>query len=325
MGVISQFGHDAVVVFFVLSGCVIAYSVKTRDRDLETYAISRLARMWSVVIPALCLTIALDFLGSDIGRQTGGPLDHSFLTILANAIFVNQLWFLNLVPGSNSPFWSLGFEVWYYILFAAFTFPTGKRRLFWIAVMALIAGPKILLMLPIWLLGVAVYRWRPPSSELAGWALMVGSIVIYLVYRWVDFTPVAIDVSRLLHVANAKFGMAYYFSSDYAVGIMVALHFWGFRMCEHRLTTLFDQLKVPIRFLASFTFSIYLFHVPIIVFLVRIFGKDNYLTPVTAVVVIFAFGAVTERKKEAVRSMLIQVAVRIRQFFAMVLAPSLRS
>src|SRR5438445_9220167 len=154
---------------------------------------------------------------------------------------------------------------------------------------------------------------------------MLGSALIYLVYRWVNFTPLAIEISSILHVVHAKFGMAYYFASDYAVGVLVALTFWGFRMCEHRIALLFDRLKAPIRFLASFTFSLYLFHVPIIDFLVRIFGKGNYLTPVTAVVIIFAFGAVTERKKDAVRRLLIQAAAHMQQILARVSAPALRA
>jgi len=325
INLVSQFGHDAVVVFFVLSGCVIAYTVESRDRDLKTYAISRLARLWSVVIPALCLTLVLDPLGGAFTREASGSLDHSFLTILANALFINQLWFLNLVPGSNSPFWSLGFEVWYYALFAAFTFFSGIRRIFGIAVIALIAGPKILIMLPIWLLGVAVYRWCPRWGELAGWTIFIGSVVLYLVYRWANFTPVAIRISDFLHVEHAKFGMAYYFSSDYAVGVLVALNFWGFRACEHRVAPLFDQLKVSIRVLAGFTFSLYLFHVPIIDYLGRLLGKGNYLIPVIAMVAIFALGAITERKKDAFRRILVQATEHAHQLFAKASALTLRT
>ena len=57
-------GSDAVVVFFVLSGFVIAYTTLTKDRGPTAYAEARFARLYSVVIPALIFTFALDGLGS---------------------------------------------------------------------------------------------------------------------------------------------------------------------------------------------------------------------------------------------------------------------
>lgn len=47
-----RLANDAVVTFFVLSGLVIHYSVDHRDCEIATYIINRLARLWSVVIPA---------------------------------------------------------------------------------------------------------------------------------------------------------------------------------------------------------------------------------------------------------------------------------
>ena len=51
------------MVFFVLSGFVIAYVSEQKEHTLREYSISRLARLWSVAVPALILTIALDQLG----------------------------------------------------------------------------------------------------------------------------------------------------------------------------------------------------------------------------------------------------------------------
>ena len=46
------YGHTAVLVFFVLSGFVIAWVTETRERSLEDYILSRAARLYSVIIPA---------------------------------------------------------------------------------------------------------------------------------------------------------------------------------------------------------------------------------------------------------------------------------
>src|SRR5579864_6899404 len=48
-------GHSAVVVFFVLSGFVIAYITDTKEKTPADYAASRLARIYSVAVPALLL------------------------------------------------------------------------------------------------------------------------------------------------------------------------------------------------------------------------------------------------------------------------------
>jgi peptidoglycan/LPS O-acetylase OafA/YrhL len=56
--------HLAVMVFFVLSGCVIAYTTFQRHPgDVQKYIIARLSRLYSVVIPALILTGILFFMG----------------------------------------------------------------------------------------------------------------------------------------------------------------------------------------------------------------------------------------------------------------------
>src|SRR5690242_14562169 len=47
------FGEDAVEAFFVLSGFVIASVADGRENRFRTFAVARLSRLWSVLIPAL--------------------------------------------------------------------------------------------------------------------------------------------------------------------------------------------------------------------------------------------------------------------------------
>ncbi len=60
---LRTYGNDAVMVFFVLSGYVIAYTAATRDHELGTYTVNRLARLYSVALPAVLLTWLLDQMG----------------------------------------------------------------------------------------------------------------------------------------------------------------------------------------------------------------------------------------------------------------------
>ena len=61
-----QFGREAVDVFFVLSGFVIAHVVETRERSALAYAVARAARLYSVALPALALTFLLDRIGQPL-------------------------------------------------------------------------------------------------------------------------------------------------------------------------------------------------------------------------------------------------------------------
>ncbi len=50
---LSQYGHSAVIVFFVLSGFVIAYITDTKENTLPSYAASRISRIYSVAVPTV--------------------------------------------------------------------------------------------------------------------------------------------------------------------------------------------------------------------------------------------------------------------------------
>jgi peptidoglycan/LPS O-acetylase OafA/YrhL len=60
-------GPPAVIVFFVLSGFVIAYVTDGRDRTIGQYALNRLSRLWSVALPALAFGFVVSrFVGTSV-------------------------------------------------------------------------------------------------------------------------------------------------------------------------------------------------------------------------------------------------------------------
>ena len=62
-GVGYRYGWDAVKVFFVLSGFVIAYVAETKSNSLPLFFRDRLSRLYSVVVPAILVTCIADSLG----------------------------------------------------------------------------------------------------------------------------------------------------------------------------------------------------------------------------------------------------------------------
>src|SRR4029077_14987076 len=180
------YGRTAVLVFFVLSGFVIAWVTDTRERSLSDYALSRAARLYSVIIPAFIITAVLNSLGEAVDPQLYGAVrsattTHPFLGYALSAVFLGQSWTLDLLPGSNVPYWSLDYEAWYYVIFAGAVFLRGWCRIAALGAAALLAGPKILLLLPTWVMGAAAWRWRVKFPRRLAAPLIVGSLTVWIV------------------------------------------------------------------------------------------------------------------------------------------------
>lgn len=130
--VLSGAGHQAVIIFFVLSGYLIGGSVFrmfAQNRwSWKRYMTHRLVRLWLVLLPALVLGGALDLLGITLGRAPAlyaGQVQNHMLSNVSQAltpgIFAGNLLFVQGIfvatLGSNGALWSLANEFWYYILF----------------------------------------------------------------------------------------------------------------------------------------------------------------------------------------------------------------
>ena len=160
--VITSLGHEAVVIFFVLSGFVIAYVADTREQDFRGFMVARAARIFSVAIPAIILTATLDLVGFQINElaypEGYRAWDLPVIRVITSTLFLNEIWALGIQLFTNVPYWSLNYEVWYYVLFGVLFFFEGRRKWFAFGVLCLLLGPKIILLLPVWWMGVWIYR-----------------------------------------------------------------------------------------------------------------------------------------------------------------------
>jgi peptidoglycan/LPS O-acetylase OafA/YrhL len=259
----AKLAHRAVIVFFVLSGYVIAYSTLRKKRGLRKYVVARLSRLYSVVLPALLLTLALDLLGRRLNPGFYQNLTHGHEPIryLCTAAFLQAVWNSNLVPSTNNPFWSLGYEFWYYVLFGLVVLVDSVKWRVWLVLMlGLLIGPGILLLMPCWLMGVALYlcgrKWAIPfSGALIGFALFAFAFVTALDHL-PDF-PMKPGLIPLLY-SNG-------FASDALLAVVLAGTIWFFDQAFFA-APLPSWLVGTIRFFADHTFSLYLYHVPLIIF-----------------------------------------------------------
>lgn len=199
---LAGFAHSAVILFFVLSGYWIARSVAGRvERDWrwDNYLIDRVARLGIVLVPALAIGGALDWLGySVLALPTHHGLTGAWVftqdlsqsltvrALIGNLLFLQHL----IVPpfGSNGPLWSLAFEFWYYLWFPALYLALRYRRP-GIALAALaiaFANPEIAFGFLSWLCGAALYgaerRW--PGRHLPRWAPVPAGLVCLAALFW---------------------------------------------------------------------------------------------------------------------------------------------
>ncbi len=197
-------GHECVIVFFVLSGFFVGGSAFAAMREQRfswgDYGAARLSRLWTVLVPALILTAALDAAGAALGPPgaydgtldaiipsgptQAAPADHSLATFFGNLFFLQTV--ATPVFGSNRPLWSLSNEACYYLAFPLIAFGLlrglGKARIAYSAagllVLALAPKEMALLGLP-WLAGAfaaAHPATRSPLRAILATAATVAAI-----------------------------------------------------------------------------------------------------------------------------------------------------
>ncbi|MEO7216460.1 acyltransferase [Mucilaginibacter sp.] len=265
--------HAAVIIFFVLSGYVIAHTTISRNRGAVMYAQARLSRLCSIVIPALAITAVIAF----IVKQTDPQLlaihsrGYDWVRYIASGLFVNELWLFSAAPPLNGSLWSLSFEFWYYAIFGLWFFRKGGWKSFLLPVAAvLIAGPKIVVMMPVWLAGYLAYILPRPSLKTAtAWLfVLLGLFVAWLAVTYIPFIPYRIGY-KPLYYANQ-------FVTDWIVGLFVAATLWILPTGDHLSTE--HKFANVFRKAADLTFPLYVLHFPLLVLWRALFGYKAYDT-----------------------------------------------
>jgi peptidoglycan/LPS O-acetylase OafA/YrhL len=318
---LTGFGHQAVMIFFVLSGLFISSSVlRSLDRSTwswRNYVIDRGVRLYLVLVPGLLLGALWDLVGVRFFNHSGiysAPLVAFCCGIPAQRLnmssFLGSLFFLQTrfttVLGSNSPLWSLFNEFWYYVLFPV--------------LIAVILSAKRRSVMVVAYIGVAVFAAWVLGGELSGFVVWLAGGSIALTSRYFRFsasrswpgglytlcTGALAGICLITSRANRG-----WLGSDLAVGLSFAL-----------LTHGIVQLRVPLGMIglrlaktfAGFSYSLYVLHFPLLL-LIRAKWLPTFRwqpdgihflwgAGIAAVVLVYAFAVahVTEQKTSVVRS-----------------------
>lgn len=265
---VHGFGREAVMIFFILSGYLVGGEV---IRELQRgrfswrhYLFRRATRLYPVYLGVLLVGGMMDHAGLRLLPDTGlythavdSPMIYydasarlGWSTLLGNLVFCQEL----LVPsyGSNVPLWSLTNEAWYYLLFPMATVALFRPQstamkcvhaALLVAITLFLWGP-VLVYFSIWLLGLVPHFLRRPVVRPAA-PLIAGMLALLLVLR----LRIATDVPV--------------FAWHVALGLMLMLLL---NTLEHGGGPIPPGAPIH-KFLAAFSYSQYLLHWPLTVFL----------------------------------------------------------
>ena len=281
---VTGLGHQAVMIFFVLSGFLVGGSVITALQkgkwSWRGYLLRRMTRLWVVLIPALLLTLFWDKLGYahaptgyegvyrelyHSGPTPSIPSDWSIGTFLGNSFFLQTI----LVPcfGTNGPLWSLANEFWYYLLFplGLTIFITGKWR------------DRVIALF----LVVGIISFLPKSILLGGVIWLLGAVVFYLIQigmiRRITAHPACLFLSLLLTIGallasrSGRMGEV----TDLLIGVGCAALVAGLavRASSNHFYGIISAGASEI------SYTLYLVHFPLLAFLFFGFFKGNQMPP----------------------------------------------
>lgn len=301
---LASFGHDSVIFFFILSGFVIGFVSEFKENTLQKYATARLARLYSVAIPSLLLSFFLVWVGSLYFPENYSKfLNENWFYVILNALFfVNQSWIGGIEIPTNGPYWSVCYEAWYYVLFGISFYLSGSVRIALLLLASSLAGPRIVLLMPIWLIGFAFYRLHASLKQrkIFGYFCIIASTSFYLIFRinnWDDslFSYSASWAGGEIKI-NTALGFSKRFAPDFIISALFIMILYGLLMVQTDFTISLNRMRPAISFFSSYTFSLYLLHFPILIFISHL-TNNTWAALIGCLCIIVAIGYFTEKRK----------------------------
>jgi peptidoglycan/LPS O-acetylase OafA/YrhL len=264
------YGHEAVIFFFILSGFVIHLKYannlnKNITRfNLKEYLFRRVKRIYPPLLFALLFTFLIDSLGKYYGypiysNSTPFPIvkdNFTWTTLAGNLSFLMNTY---IDPwGSDFALWSLKFEWWFYMLYPLFFVVVRKSIL---AGFTIICGLYMLSFFPsVWPNKLALDIF---SSMIIWWlgVILADLYTDRLKLKLVYFTPLILVIPIII-LLDHRF-------KDQVNDLMWGLGFFGFLAFFLELIKRNKLPKVITKFqqLGSFSFTLYIIHTPILVFM----------------------------------------------------------
>lgn len=260
-----DFGQEAVVIFFILSGFVMYLSVYNNpDFTFKHYFIKRFRRIYFPLILCMLISVLIVCFNGDFKEF---PL----ASLVSNLLMLQD--FSEVKPGvkfkpflDNLPLWSLGYEWWFYMMF----YPAYK----WLSKLP----HKIYLILFICTLSYSAYIAVPNRAAL---------VISYFIIWWAGVEAAAVYTKyakftyrNMRHVLFSLIGMAVISVIPVLGAEQIKLGYYPFLMLRHFLDAYiwivigifwyqnglknFDNIFGIFSKLAPFSYSLYILQYPLI-------------------------------------------------------------
>jgi peptidoglycan/LPS O-acetylase OafA/YrhL len=253
---VTRTGQEAVLLFFAISGFLVGGScirqVAHNRFQLKRYAIDRFTRIYTPLLPVLLLTALGVWLAS--GR-------YDLYTLLVN-IFSLQGVLALPIEGAGA-LWSLSYEVWFYILAGAIcallslrSLKAGSFAVAAIVATCLVFSRLLPAYLFVWLFGAFIFCLPRPKHFLLP------------VLMTVLITAVGITLMELT-IYSRQVNLAQFSFLDHNIAIMICGLGWALvvYLASHIPAARAGAIAKWGSVLASFSYTLYLTHLPIQFFL----------------------------------------------------------
>lgn len=271
----TGFAHQGVVVFFLVSGWLVGGSLLNKlhvPDAIANYSIDRITRLWIVLIPAFIATLIFaassDWIDvTTLDRSTSN--EYSISAFFGNLVGLQDI----IVPrfGGNFALWSLAYEFWYYVLFPLILLAFIAKDLLAKIIAAVLAAiivfnlsTVIMLYFSIWLLGTAFSRIQISLDQRSKFILLLVFIATAVYFRLTGMNDSFTEET---------------FPQDLMYSLLFLTLLASQQSQVNAGSRVINWLKVTGTFLSSFSFTLYVIHVPLLRWILdmnkSLFGIDG--------------------------------------------------
>lgn len=264
---VTRIGFESVILFFVLSGFLVGgLSVERALRGQFApgkYFIDRFSRIYTPLAPALVFDVGVClFFGISFSWREAG------LNLLSLQGVACQPF------SGNTALWSLSYEVWFYILAGALLVLLGRHGKsarvapLLVVFMAFLAFLKLdIAFLFAWVTGLAAFFLGRSARPRLFWCWAATLTMVGLVLTQITSQSVQIDLKEFSFV-DRSFAMVVF-----ALGLGLLVSAFG-----HLETgsPFWQRILVGGTFASKFSYSLYLFHIPTIIIMLKLRVLHRY-------------------------------------------------
>ena len=249
---ITRLGHEAVLVFFVLSGFLVGGKALTRIHNNtfspRSYVIDRAVRIMLPLISSLVLALVVNIVignGLYIDRLIGNLL--SLQGILCAPYF--------------ETLWSLSYEVWFYILICCVGYCIMKRNrtkvylgLSFFTVCLLVFIKLSAYYLFVWFVGAIGYMLLKNKSKILMYVSGLATLTLIGILQFTSVSHVGLIIGRPVPIGRTYIEV--FFGIVFVICIVQIIQFPP----KHRTTEVLNRIGTKF---AAFSYTLYLTHIPV--------------------------------------------------------------